>query len=89
MVLDDLDAQRSYRALGAYATSKLENVLFHPGTRPALGTGRRRAAAAHPGMVRSRFGAASTPADRLVMASPLAEAVADGRCAAEVAASHG
>jgi NAD(P)-dependent dehydrogenase (short-subunit alcohol dehydrogenase family) len=47
------------------------------------------AAAAHPGMVRSRFGAASTPAVRLVMASPLEEAVADGRCAAEVAASHG
>jgi hypothetical protein len=40
-------------------------------------------------MVRSRFGADSTPAVRLVMASPLEEAVADGRCAAEVAASHG
>jgi NAD(P)-dependent dehydrogenase (short-subunit alcohol dehydrogenase family) len=47
------------------------------------------AAAAHPGMVRFRFGAASMPAVRLVMASPLAEAVADGRCAAEVEASHG
>jgi short chain dehydrogenase len=42
VVLDDLEAQRSCRALGAYATGKLENVLFGPRTRPAPGTGRRR-----------------------------------------------
>jgi len=75
--------------LGAYASSKLENVLFTRELARRWGPAGVAAAAAHPGMVRSRFGAASTPAVRLVMASPLAEAVADGRCVAEVAASHG
>ena len=69
--LDDLDFRGRYSALDAYATTKLENVLF---TRELA----RRwailgicAAAAHPGMVASAFGRSSTLAVRVFMASPM------------------
>jgi NAD(P)-dependent dehydrogenase (short-subunit alcohol dehydrogenase family) len=67
--LDDLDAEKSYRPLRVYATTKLENILF---TRELA----RRwpdvmAAAMHPGLIRSQFGHRSSLPVRLVVASPL------------------
>lgn len=67
----DLQSERGYRALRAYSRAKLANVLF------ARELGRRwavdgiAAASAHPGVVASRFGSASTLPVRAVVASPL------------------
>ena len=69
--LDDLTFERSYRALDAYATTKLENVLFIRELARRWDPLGSRSAAVHPGMVRSRFGARSTLPVRTVMASPL------------------
>jgi DNA-directed RNA polymerase specialized sigma24 family protein len=52
--LDDLTFERSYRALDAYATTKLENVLFIRELARRWDPLGSRSAAVHPGMVRSR-----------------------------------
>jgi NAD(P)-dependent dehydrogenase (short-subunit alcohol dehydrogenase family) len=71
VVIDDLDMTDGYSAPRAYRASKLANVLF---TRELarrwepLGVS---AAAAHPGIVRSRWGRSGPPAVRLAVSSPL------------------
>ena len=53
---DDLLAGRKYSAMGAYATSKLANVLFTRALAKRLeGTG-VTATCVHPGFVRTNFG---------------------------------
>lgn len=68
--LDDLENEKDYTPLRAYARSKLANVVF------ARELARRwapdvTAASFHPGLVRSRFGSGSTPLVRVLLASPV------------------
>jgi NAD(P)-dependent dehydrogenase (short-subunit alcohol dehydrogenase family) len=52
----DLQGEQHYRAFGAYAQSKLANLLFTRGLALRLADTRVTANAAHPGPVRSGFG---------------------------------
>jgi NAD(P)-dependent dehydrogenase (short-subunit alcohol dehydrogenase family) len=67
--LDDLDSTRRYRALAAYATTKLENILLTAELARRWAGDGITAAAAHPGMVGSSFGSAATAPVRLFMAA--------------------
>src|SRR3954453_732785 len=67
--LDDLESTRRYRALAAYATTKLENILMTAELARRWADDGVTAAAAHPGMVGSSFGSASTAPVRLFMAA--------------------
>ncbi len=53
---DDLQLERRYSAMAAYAQSKLANVLFTRGLARRLEADLVTANAVHPGMVRSGFG---------------------------------
>jgi NAD(P)-dependent dehydrogenase (short-subunit alcohol dehydrogenase family) len=68
--LDSLDSDRGYRALRAYGTSKLENVLFTKELDRRWHAQGIAAAALHPGVIRSGFGRRSTLAVRLFTRSP-------------------
>ncbi len=54
--LDDLDFQKRYSSLGAYRTTKLQNMLFVRELARRWGPDGVTAAAFHPGGVRSSFG---------------------------------
>jgi NAD(P)-dependent dehydrogenase (short-subunit alcohol dehydrogenase family) len=69
--LEDLQSERNYSALRAYASVKLENVLFTRELARRWGPDGVTAVAVHPGPVRSRFGASSVLPVRLFMASPM------------------
>lgn len=69
--LDDLEHARTYDALGAYTTSKLENIMFTKELARRWGKYGVSAVTFHPGDVASSFGAKGTPAVRLFMKSPL------------------
>jgi NAD(P)-dependent dehydrogenase (short-subunit alcohol dehydrogenase family) len=68
--LDNLDSQRGYRALRAYGTTKLENVLFTKELQRRWHADGISTAALHPGVIRSGFGRGSTLAVRLFTRSP-------------------
>ena len=53
---DDLQTERRYTAMKAYAQSKLANILFTRGLARRVDPARVTANAVHPGSVRSRFG---------------------------------
>lgn len=67
----DLQSERGYRALRAYSAAKLANVLFARELARRWAADGIAAASAHPGVVASRFGSASTLPVRAVVASPL------------------
>jgi NAD(P)-dependent dehydrogenase (short-subunit alcohol dehydrogenase family) len=67
----DLQPERGYRALRAYSVAKLANVLFARELARRWAADGIAAASAHPGVVASRFGSASTLPVRAVVASPL------------------
>jgi NAD(P)-dependent dehydrogenase (short-subunit alcohol dehydrogenase family) len=69
--LTDLDSERAYSPLRAYATSKLENVMFTHELARRWGPDGVTAAAVHPGLIRSRFGHSSSLPVRLLARSPL------------------
>ena len=71
VAVDDLDMAGAYDGLRAYKASKLANVLFTRELARRWGPLGVSAAAAHPGLVRSRWGRSGPPAVRLVMSSPL------------------
>ncbi|MGH7910447.1 MAG: SDR family NAD(P)-dependent oxidoreductase [Candidatus Dormibacteraceae bacterium] len=71
IALDDLDSRRGYQGFRAYATSKLENVLFTRELAARWAPVGVAAAAVHPGVVRSRWGHGGTPLVRLFTTSPL------------------
>jgi NAD(P)-dependent dehydrogenase (short-subunit alcohol dehydrogenase family) len=71
VVLEDLDMTSGYQAMRAYQASKLENVLFVRELARRWGPLGVSAAALHPGVVRSRFGASGPLPVRIVMRSPL------------------
>jgi NAD(P)-dependent dehydrogenase (short-subunit alcohol dehydrogenase family) len=68
--LANLDSQHGYRALRAYSTSKLENVLFTRELHRRWHGDGITTAALHPGVIRSGFGRQSTLAVRLFTRSP-------------------
>jgi NAD(P)-dependent dehydrogenase (short-subunit alcohol dehydrogenase family) len=70
VVPGDLDMAGSYDGLRAYKASKLANVLFTRELARRWGPLGISAAAAHPGIVRSRWGRSGPPAVRLVVNSP-------------------
>lgn len=55
--IDDLDAQKKYRANAAYGNAKLANVLFTKELQRRYGDHGVNAAAFHPGVVASKFSA--------------------------------
>jgi NAD(P)-dependent dehydrogenase (short-subunit alcohol dehydrogenase family) len=68
---DDLDMAARYGGLRAYKSSKLANVLFTRELARRWGPLGVRAAAMHPGMVRTRWGASGPAVVRAVVTSPL------------------
>jgi len=71
VILDDLEHERSYDALSAYTTSKLENIMFTKELVRRWGSYGVHAVSFHPGDVASSFGKQGTLAVRLFMKSPL------------------
>jgi NAD(P)-dependent dehydrogenase (short-subunit alcohol dehydrogenase family) len=69
--LNDLEHERSYDALDAYTTSKLENIMFTKELARRWGRYGVSTASFHPGDVASSFGTQGTLAVRLFMKSPL------------------
>ena len=69
--LDDLENEKDYTPLRAYARSKLANVVFARELANRWGPDGVTAASFHPGLVRSRFGSSSTLLVRVVLASPV------------------
>jgi len=72
---EDLGAPRRYHALRAYATTKLENVLFTKELARRWSGHAVAAAAFHPGSVRSEFGRRGGLAIGLVYRTPLGRVV--------------
>ena len=68
--LGDLENEKDYTPLRAYARSKLANIVFTRELARRWGPDGITAASFHPGMVRSRFGSTSTPLVRVLLASP-------------------
>ncbi|HTT88475.1 MAG TPA: SDR family NAD(P)-dependent oxidoreductase [Acidimicrobiales bacterium] len=70
VVLEDLNMDDGYDALRAYKATKLANVLFTRELARRWATNGVSAAAAHPGMVRTRWGLTGPAAVRAVVRSP-------------------
>jgi NAD(P)-dependent dehydrogenase (short-subunit alcohol dehydrogenase family) len=73
--LDDLDNARAFDTKKAYATSKLENILFTRELHRRYGDRGIHAAAFHPGNVASNFASDTTSNWRFVYRTPLRHAV--------------
>jgi NAD(P)-dependent dehydrogenase (short-subunit alcohol dehydrogenase family) len=69
--LDDLESEKRYSAMQAYATSKLENILFTKELVRRWGDQGITSAAFHPGPVASQFGNGASSYVRLVYHTPL------------------
>jgi NAD(P)-dependent dehydrogenase (short-subunit alcohol dehydrogenase family) len=69
--IDDLENEKDYTPLRAYARSKLANVMFARELASRWGKDGVTAVSFHPGLVRSRFGSSSTPLVRVLLASPV------------------
>jgi NAD(P)-dependent dehydrogenase (short-subunit alcohol dehydrogenase family) len=69
--LDDLESTRAFDTKKAYATSKLENILFTRELHRRYGNRGIRAAAFHPGNVASNFASDTTSNWRFVYGTPL------------------
>jgi NAD(P)-dependent dehydrogenase (short-subunit alcohol dehydrogenase family) len=69
--LDDLDSARAFDAKKAYATSKLENILFTRELHRRYARRGIRAVAFHPGNVASNFASDTTSNWRFVYGTPL------------------
>jgi NAD(P)-dependent dehydrogenase (short-subunit alcohol dehydrogenase family) len=73
--LDDLDNARSFDTKKAYATTKLENILFTRELDRRYGNLGIRAAAFHPGNVASNFASDTTSNWRFIYGTPLRHVV--------------
>jgi NAD(P)-dependent dehydrogenase (short-subunit alcohol dehydrogenase family) len=73
--LDDLNREHRYSSWRAYGTSKLENILFTQELHRRHGAAGLEAAAFHPGVIASNFGANATFGTRLLYHTPLRKLV--------------